>query len=711
MATTTSLQPFQALDDTGRWIIHKAPDVDPAWGLEQALEKHKLPPVSKRLDSRKKRFQTFIQSLLSSQGDPQAYNAFRSATSWEDVRQEAEQAVDQYVNQGKTWNNPFRRAKRLVGNTATRLEFLTQLIPNGDYLGVLCGGLKLAYSAANRNRQLREVIIGALESLDAEINFTKILIREYAWDENIRRTSEDLYVAILDAVEAIMVWIEKRKGFRGQLFQAGKAITLQNDYGSDLETQVSTNIKEKVEAFERAVRTCLTLETRAIAANVVTVGKTIDIIDGKMEQTVGELRKVTAAGYTVENLLRDVRELMVEWVERDRRDKELLAASQDSIRQMLQAQHAQRLIADVNLTGGDRSNNPLTLAYQPPSPRSSAAMITVPQILQALNLAHSHAPDIANSIIQQIGDERGLIFSQRIHLPSRGDRTLSTVLQDEQFKAWLNPNSGSSILLLNGSDLDALNSHSHNARISPFSNLTVQLAGILSNAPSIYTASFFCHLHSDPTNTNDLVLGPIGLLRSVIAQIILQHPVPEVISQYLIAAMGHNPHQIKNVLQAVQYGDVSSLCTLLDTVLNSFTSDTIASRGGPIINCFVDGASFFETEQHIFQMDQVMHYLARLVNLVAAARSRGETGLVFKLLITSPTGLERGRYWFPYAAQLNVSGGMGTGELLGGIEGLEADSGVLLGLAERATTPYSLGLGEGNYGGSWRAGGSSPGWR
>ncbi|KAK4216777.1 adenosine trna methylthiotransferase [Rhypophila decipiens] len=711
MATTTSLQPFQALDDTGRWIIHKAPDVDPAWGLEQALEKHKLPPVSERLKSRKKRFQTFIQNLLSSQGDPQAYNAFRSATSWEDVRQEAEQAVDQYVNQGKTWNNPFRRTKRLVGSTATRLEFLTQLIPNGDYLGVLCGGLKLAYSAANRNRQLREVIIGALESLDSEISFAKILIREYAWDENIRKTSEDLYVAILDAVEAIMVWIEKRKGFRGQLFQAGKAIALQNDYGSELETQVSTNIKEKVEAFERAVRTCLTLETRAIATNVVTVGKTIDIIDGKIEQTVGELRKVTAAGYTVENLLRDVRELMVEWVERDRRDKELLAASQDSIRQMLQAQHIQRLIADVNLTGGDSSNTyPLTVAHQPPSPRSSAAMITVPQILQALNLAHSHASDIANSIVQQITDERQLILNQGRQISSRADRILSTVLQDEQFKAWLSPNSGSSVLLLNGSDLDALNSHSHNARISPFSYLTVQLAGIL-DVPSIHTALFFCHLHSDATNTNDVVLGPVGLLRSVIAQIILQHPVPELISQYLMAAMGHNPYQINNVLQAVQYGDIPSLCTLLDTVLNSFTSAMITNRSSSKIICFIDGASFFETGHHIGQMDQVMQYLASLVNLVAATNSRGDTGLVFKLLITSPSGLERGRDWFPYAAQLHVSGGMGTGELLGGIEGLEADSGVLWGLAERAATPNSLGPGEWNYGGSWGAGGSSPAWR
>jgi hypothetical protein len=41
-----------------------------------------------------------------------------------------------------------------------------------------------------------------LKALEAEIDYTKILIREYARDENLQKKIEDLY-AILDAVEAI----------------------------------------------------------------------------------------------------------------------------------------------------------------------------------------------------------------------------------------------------------------------------------------------------------------------------------------------------------------------------------------------------------------------------------------------------------------------------------------------------------------------------
>ncbi|KAM7188377.1 adenosine trna methylthiotransferase [Naviculisporaceae sp. PSN 640] len=687
MAATTSLQPFQTFDDTGRWIIHKAPDIDPAWELNKTLERHRLPPVSQTVDSRKKRFQAFVHSLLSSQGDQEAYNAFRSAASWEDLRQEAEQAIDQYVHQGKTWNNPFRRAKRLVGSTATRLEFLTQLIPNGEYLGVLCGGLKLAYNAANRNRQLREVIVAALESLDAEINFTKILIREYAWDENIRKTSDDLYVAILDAVEAIMTWIEKRKGFRGQLFQAGKAIARQNDYGADLETQVSTNIKEKVEAFERAVRTCLSLETRAIATNVVTVGKTIDIIDGKIDRTVGELRKVTAAGYTVESLLRDIRNSMAEYMERDRRDKELLAANQESIRQMLRAHQNQLLIADVPDAGNPSKTYVMGPSHESQCTRIPEATIGIHPILQSLNLVNADSHDIAGQIIEQTRTERELIIYHGHHLPQRATRTLTTVLQDPRFTSWFNPSSGSSALFVKGSDVDALNTRGHGASVSSFSYMAAMLAGTFTDIPSIYTASFFCHLHADPTSTNDPLLGPSGLLRSLIGQLILQHPNPNLISHYLSSTASHGLTQLHNFLLAIQHGEIPSLCTLFDTILNSFTHPTITSHGTSVIICTIDSASFFETEYHIAQMDHVMRYLDSLVSAVSLANGRGATGLVLKLLITSPAGLERGRQWFPYAVDINVSGGMGSGELLGGIEGLEANSGLLVGLAERATTP------------------------
>ncbi|KAK3331226.1 hypothetical protein B0H66DRAFT_528557 [Apodospora peruviana] len=263
-----SLQLFEPLDDTDCWIIHKPAEIDPAWRLAQALEKHKLPPASER-------------------------------------------------------------TRRIVGSTGSRLEFLTQLIPSGDYLDFSSQSLSNHLQAANRHTQLRELILGALKALESEIDHTKIFIREYAWDENVRRTTDDCYAVIFDACgghyemgwetyrlsihrplpQGCQVSADSVSSVRRRIIRAGKAIAQQEDYGSDLETRVTFNVKEKVEAFERAVTTCLSIETRGIATNVVTVGKTLDIVDGKVDILVSELRKSVAAVQTLEDSLRNAADI------------------------------------------------------------------------------------------------------------------------------------------------------------------------------------------------------------------------------------------------------------------------------------------------------------------------------------------------------------------------------------------------------------------
>lgn len=72
-----------------------------------------------------------------------AQNILENTTTWAEVRQEAEAAIDSWAK-GRP-SNPFRKGLRLVGDFASRLEFLTELLPKGDYGGVVYGGLKLIY--------------------------------------------------------------------------------------------------------------------------------------------------------------------------------------------------------------------------------------------------------------------------------------------------------------------------------------------------------------------------------------------------------------------------------------------------------------------------------------------------------------------------------------------------------------------------------------
>lgn len=159
-----------------------------------------------------------------------------------------------------------------------------------------------------------------MDSLGSEIEFTHVFVWEYAWkSENLRNCTEDLYIAVLDAVQAIIKWIGKSKGcmclcpvsmFRflsaadfslvqRRVIEVGKALVQQNEYGKDLETYVKTNVEVKVKAFERAIRACLSQQVGGIDANVVNIGKIMQIANGKLDHNTSELRKMTAAVHTL----------------------------------------------------------------------------------------------------------------------------------------------------------------------------------------------------------------------------------------------------------------------------------------------------------------------------------------------------------------------------------------------------------------------------
>jgi hypothetical protein len=68
--------------------------------------------------------------------------------TWDEAKDEAMGAFDEYTRQGRSWKHPFRTSGRLFGRVACRIEFLIELIPKGDYLGVPCGGLTLVYNVS-----------------------------------------------------------------------------------------------------------------------------------------------------------------------------------------------------------------------------------------------------------------------------------------------------------------------------------------------------------------------------------------------------------------------------------------------------------------------------------------------------------------------------------------------------------------------------------
>ena len=99
-------------------------------------------------DERKNRFREFMRKFAVRFDEVKdAQDILETTTTWADVRQEAEAAIDAWQKRSKS--NPFRKGLRAVGDFASRLEFLTELLPRGDYGSIVYGGLKLIYRVSS----------------------------------------------------------------------------------------------------------------------------------------------------------------------------------------------------------------------------------------------------------------------------------------------------------------------------------------------------------------------------------------------------------------------------------------------------------------------------------------------------------------------------------------------------------------------------------
>lgn len=87
-----------------------------------------------------------MHNFLSQSTDKNTKQAFNTLSTWKDVQDEAAEAYKKYQSDGKSWRHPFQTTGRAFSNVASRMEFLLQLLPNGDYTSILCGALKLVFN-------------------------------------------------------------------------------------------------------------------------------------------------------------------------------------------------------------------------------------------------------------------------------------------------------------------------------------------------------------------------------------------------------------------------------------------------------------------------------------------------------------------------------------------------------------------------------------
>ncbi|KAH6850583.1 hypothetical protein B0I37DRAFT_428811 [Chaetomium sp. MPI-CAGE-AT-0009] len=642
----------QQEDVVGPWIDFNAPEHDPAWAFKQAMDKYMAPPASERLEQRKDRFRCFMKNFLAKYNDREAGKiSFDETTTWPQVLEEATQAFDDYTKRGRSWRHPFRSTQRLFGSVACRIEFLIVLLPDGDFTGALCGGLFLVYNAARRKRDIQELIIQTLDSLSEHVEGTKAFLKMYAWDADVRQKTEDLYIAILEAIEALTEWLQ-----RSSLGESLKAFFEQSDYGKELEEKLSANLQDKGSAFEDCVSHCLHKVVQAVHHNVLTVGKRVEQVNEHIAAL--RLEALSSLEEQFHGMSKDV-EWQIHRLEERQRNFHL---------QAMQATPPPTMTF-VYLP----SNNPpqptltirslLTLLNFPPNPNTPTTTTTSTLDPLALNPLTLYDPLTTDQTLTHL--------LGRAALPAHQQSPLHFATHSHQFQTWLRSLS-SRVLSIHGMDATITTAATPGGGmvlggvVPATSYFCALLARGLARMADeggvggggVYPVGFWCRLHGgggydsggggggcggyDVGGGGEGGFdGPVGMMRSLIAQVAL----------LLAERRGETGVDLSRVgvveAEALRRGDLDALCMVFDGLVKQI--------GVGVVVCMVDWVAWFEMEPAFLEgLHTVMLYLNSLVQAV----EQSQTGLVFKLLVTNPNTSQFVRDWFPDQDELYLPGGM-----------------------------------------------------
>lgn len=161
------------MDSIPAFLKHKAPEIEPAWSnvaLSNAITKNasardertqstastslvaitvckKTSLTFPRIRNRTAHFKDFIHACTHRFDDNEIrrFN-INGGYTWEDVKAEADKAVDAYNKKASSWRrNPFRSAGRAIGDKGAVTQTWLELLPAGEYTSIVCGAMKLVF--------------------------------------------------------------------------------------------------------------------------------------------------------------------------------------------------------------------------------------------------------------------------------------------------------------------------------------------------------------------------------------------------------------------------------------------------------------------------------------------------------------------------------------------------------------------------------------
>ncbi|GAB7358210.1 hypothetical protein MBLNU230_g0362t1 [Neophaeotheca triangularis] len=456
------IQPY--VTNTAAAIIRR--DSTAAW--DSAVEKFIPPRPSSTVIARTNGFKSFVNKLTHESKQP-ALKRFQLCQNFKisDVQREANAALQAYEERGSSLRlHFFRTLGRDYSNNASAAEALLAFLPDGEYTFILCGALTLVFNAAKRVAKVREQILDCLGALTRTVDGTKAFQELYIGDKRLWETAESLYIALLDAVQDILAWLDESAWRRtlGALFK-------QENYSKPLEDKIKTAVETKVQEFHDQLAYCQHKRIRLIHIGVDGIARNINSVQASIQkgQTVQQEHHEELIHFLVSMLKGQF--YTFEWQRKSQQ------ALREAVDRLAQRDYDQTILV---------TRRPPTISF-----RDLLSLLQVNQ-----------------TIVQD--DLRLAIQDGQMLSPERQARAAS-LFQHARFQSWLQ-SGRCEILVVNGKD-----PQSQSATMSPLTYVVGLLAQTLWSTQTAVPLVCISGRHASPDDPLD---GAEGVLRLLIYQLL-----------------------------------------------------------------------------------------------------------------------------------------------------------------------------------------------
>ncbi|KAL4748040.1 hypothetical protein BDW72DRAFT_205975 [Aspergillus terricola var. indicus] len=478
------------------------------------------------------------------------------ACTWDDVFNAMQGAEDEYHRRGTGKKGLPRKFMRWAGDNAADINPWFDVIPSEFGSNILTSGLKLVFSIAKQQADMRNQILAAFRTIVDIIMDTRVSREQFKSSADLRKSALDLYDAVLCTIKDLIIRLNAG-GSTKKMFQKvfRPALT-----ASELD-EVMGAMHVKVHAYQKCLQKVLNATFSRLDSTTRTISSETRMTRAVVTDTKADVGYIKQSVGTLGDESRQI----------NARLKQLQADYQNAEERRELGSQAQTAFFKTIM--GEINTIKAQIDYLQDG-RQGKSFLPGEQLVRALNVHHlSYLSDL------------DYVLREGNSFTSRAQAQAQQLMHQPRFHQWL-VSSRPDLLLVQG-NFDAC------SRITPLSYLCAHLALSFSNTPGFIVLHFFCGQHESRV---DPLRGPQGLLRSLITQLL-----------YAAGPFNQSFIDTRDYAERIESHVIQDLCVTFKALVSQLP---LNQR----VLCFIENIPWLESHEWMRDLIDVLEILYRMTH-------------------------------------------------------------------------------------------------